>query len=115
MQDPFPADANVEETIKPAQPIEKGKKYTVDELIRRMIVYSDNNATATLYNYIDHNSLKEVFSDLGIDFNESQTITDYLSPKQFGLFLRVLYNSTYLTDSMSEKALALMSQVDYKN
>ncbi len=101
------------ESIRPTDPIIPGKNYTTEELIKRMVVYSDNNATQLLYNKIDHQALKDVFADLGIDYQEDKILDDYISPKQYSLFFRALFNATYLNPEMSEKALSLLAQVDF--
>lgn len=109
-------DANASEAIKPSQAIKPGQSYTVSELIKYMIVYSDNNATVLLFNSIDHNSLNDVLSDLGINYPENDpTTADFISAKQYSLFFRVLYNASYLNSFYSETALQLLSQVDYKD
>ncbi|MBI3231851.1 MAG: serine hydrolase, partial [Candidatus Doudnabacteria bacterium] len=48
ISDTYPTDANAMEIIKPKEFIEKNKKYSVEDMIRHMIIYSDNNATAAL-------------------------------------------------------------------
>lgn len=107
-------DANSVEYIKPAKSIIAGQSYSVEELIEYMIKYSDNNAANLLLANLDQNSFNEVYSDLGISLpDETQTEADFLTPKQYSLFFRILRNGTYLTDQLSEQALQLLSQTDY--
>jgi beta-lactamase class A len=80
-----------------------------------MIIYSDNSATNLLFNNIDHNALKDVFSDLGLKFDEQTATSDFISPKQFSLFFRILFNASYLNRSYSESALELLSQTTFKD
>ncbi len=115
LPDNLPGDDNSIQTIKPSKYISTGQAASVLDLIKLMIGFSDNNATNVLFNYIDHNSLKEVFSDLGISFNENNTRSDYISTKQFSLFFRVLYNSSYLDWYNSEQAMALLAQSDFRD
>jgi beta-lactamase class A len=103
------------QAIEPAESIKVGESYKTSELIRRMIVYSDNNATNLLFNNIDHNALKDVFSDLGLKFDEQTATQDFISPKQFSLFFRILFNSSYLSRSYSESALELLTQTTFKD
>jgi len=112
--DLYPTDANAMQTIKPKYPIEKNQNYPAEEMIRRMVVYSDNNATAALTDSIDIQAVTKIFTDLNLKFNPDQTLTDYISPKDYGLFLRMLYNSTYLNSEMSDRALGIMAQSDFK-
>ncbi|MDE2312278.1 MAG: serine hydrolase [Patescibacteria group bacterium] len=113
--DNLTSDVNSIQSIKPAHSIQYGQSASVLDLIKLMIGFSDNNATDVLFNNIDHNNLKEVFSDLGVNFNENTTHSDYISTKQFALFFRILYNSTYLDWYNSELSLSLMTQTDFKD
>jgi len=106
------ADLNQTQDIKPAKAIVPGDTYTVEQLIEYMIEYSDNNATELLYNAIDKNTLRNVYSDLNIPTNGNATIEnlDFITPQQITILFRVLYNATYLSRDYSEKALQLMSK-----
>ena len=108
-------DLNAIEHFKPAKNLVPHQAYTVDDLLFRMIGYSDNNAVPLLVNSIDTKILNEVFTDLGITIpqEENATLTDYITVKQYASFFRVLYNATYLNREMSEKALYLLSQPDF--
>lgn len=93
-----------------------GNAYTVDELIGSMIETSDNNATNLLQNHLDQNYLQETFSDMGLSLPVDMInagVGDYLSAKSFSYFFRILYNSTYLSREMSEKALTYLSHAHF--
>ncbi len=107
-------DANIKEDIKPKKLIESGKRYTVDELIQAMILYSDNNATRLLFDHLEPALLSEVFSDLNVPVPKDNDL-DTITVKSYSYFFRVLYNATYLSREMSEKALALLSQASFQN
>lgn len=109
-------DKNEKQVEKPAQLLERGRYYSVEELLYRMIVYSDNNAASLIFNAIDPTYFDEVFKDLGIDIppTEIQTAHDYLGTKSYSLFFRILYNSTYLTRAFSDKAFYILTLSDYK-
>ena len=99
--------------IPPKKQIEFGKEYTINELIEYMIIYSDNNAANILADriYIDQkNAYTEMLTDLGLPV-DSKTITS----KTYSLFLRILRNATYLNREMSEKALSILAEVDFKD
>lgn len=92
-----------------------GKMYTVEDLLRRMIVYSDNDAATLLYLHADPQILQNVYADLGlVDKTQSGNIGDYLSPKTYSLFLRILYNATYLNSDTSIMGLNLLRQSVYR-
>ncbi len=102
---------NTEQNFKPAEVLEPYKYYTVEDLIERMIVYSDNNTLPLLVKIMDEKTFSAVYSDLGLGSGLPAT-KDY-TPKSYSIFFRVLYNGTYLNKEMSEKALELLSKVDF--
>ncbi len=109
-------DLNSLEYFKPEKTLRVGVPYTVEELIERMIVYSDNNALPLLLTAIDNKELQEVYTDLGIVIppEVSDSLVDYMTVKSYASFFRVLYNATYLSRAMSEKALKLLGQSSFK-
>ncbi len=94
---------------------QNGKWYTIDELIDGMIDEDDDPAAAILFDNIDKNALDDVYSDLGVDFHEDKLNDDYISLKLYSLFFRILYNATYLSRPMSEKALSILNQTSMEN
>jgi beta-lactamase class A len=95
--------------------IEVGKSYSIRELLKYMIEYSDNNATSLLNQHIDVPIFKKVFTDLGLtlpDWNSS----DYpMTAQDFSVFMKVLYNASYLSIRDSEACLALLANSDFKD
>lgn len=106
-------DWNRWELIKPSDPIQRGKKYSVEELVRRMIVHSDNNATALLAELLRPGEVDEVFRELGVGFHRSSDDDDLITVEEYASFFRILYNASFLNRSMSEKALRMLSEVEY--
>ncbi|MCU0653380.1 MAG: class A beta-lactamase-related serine hydrolase [Candidatus Pacebacteria bacterium] len=108
-------DGILSQEIKPKIILEHGKPYTVDELIERMIIYSDNKAADILFNNVSPKKLDEIYANLGIDIPIGGNINqDYMSVKSYASFFRILFNSSYLSREMSEKALSLLAKSDYK-
>ncbi len=104
-------DNNQAEYFKPEKEIVPGKSYTLDDLITYVLDYSDNNALTVLHENINANSLSELYKDLNINIpNDS---LDFMSTRTYALFLRVLYNSTYINRENSEKILQLMTYKDF--
>lgn len=113
----------IEDTLQPLpenQQLQKGMTYTFDELLERMIRYSDNTATVLLKNKLDQDSLytdlyRDTLSDLGIkDFTLNETAgEDFISVKTYASLFRLLYNGSFLNLEMSEKALKLLTQVEF--
>lgn len=87
--------------------------YTIEELISRMITYSDNNAFNLLVANISYDAIKQVHTDLGLTLPDDSTPEDFISVKQYAGIFRVLFNSSYLSRSMSERALSILSQASY--
>ncbi len=105
-------DDNKAEYFKSGKAIKPGQSYTLDTLIDYMINYSDNNATRLLDTTIPAKDIDDVYNDLRIQLPSGPAI-DFMSTKTYALFLRLLYNSTYLTREMSEKALKVMVGPDF--
>ncbi|HYV33420.1 MAG TPA: serine hydrolase, partial [Candidatus Limnocylindria bacterium] len=98
-----------------ASNLEVGKSYKVDDLIKNMIVNSDNGAKNTLIDAIDVNALNEFYSLLNIK-NPGDSTADYtISTQTYSLLFRILFNATYLNYANSEKALELLSQATFKD
>ena len=109
---PFVSNKNVVYTSKS---IELGKSYTIRELLRYMIEYSDNNATILLNNCMDSKQFKKTFTDLGLK-EPSMEASDYpISSKDYSLFFEELYNAGYLTIEDSEAAVELLTKCDFKD
>jgi beta-lactamase class A len=98
-------------------PLEKGRTYTVEELIVQVAAYSDNYAVALLDTVVDREILRRLFSYLGLD---AELVTNPLkradiSPKEYGDLFRVLYNASYLNQEMSERALTYFTLSSYRD
>ncbi len=110
-------DSNSVEEIKSPVQLTPGKSYPIGTLIEHMIRYSDNNAADLLNQYLkDSNHLSTyaaVFGDLGVDPQVLTAYTDNMTVQNYSMFLRALYNATYLARDGSEAALALLSKSDF--
>lgn len=110
----FDRDNNNEmENIKPTEEMKKGEEYSVDDLINRMIINSDNNAKDLLALNINTQKFYDVFEEVGIgrlDYSETENFMDV---RRYASFFRILYNASYLSRKMSEKALGLLAQVKF--
>ena len=94
--------------------LQVGSSYTIDELVNKMIVDSDNGAKDLLMNQIDASFFKSLFSILGLPpFNSDTQLL--LSPRQYSLFFRLIYNATFLDGDLSEKALGLLSKTTFND
>ncbi len=108
---------NKNEYFKSPHAVVTGTSYTIDYLIKSMIEYSDNSATYLLYSRMDKNSMADVLSDIGIKLPSGNLTgtTNFLTVKSYAYLFRLLYNGTYLSKQMSEKALKILSESDFNN
>lgn len=105
-------DMNQYETIKPQHSIVPGRKYSIEELLRYMLQYSDNNAMAVLYYGLSQQELGEVLDGMDVN-NRPGENGNLISSHSYSGFFRILYNVAYLNREMSEKALQLLSFQDF--
>jgi len=91
------------------------QKYSVQDLIEKMIIDSDNGAASLLLAHISATSLNSVYNALDIPSPDDTTGTFTISPRYYSFFFRILYSATYLTDVYSEKALGILSQATFKD
>ncbi|MBI5641075.1 MAG: serine hydrolase [Nitrospirae bacterium] len=108
-------DENAFEYFEPSKAIEPGKAYTTDELIYHMIVYSDNNAKNLLADNLNPIVHAGVFRDIGVSIPPDRQAENFMSVKSYASFFRVLFNSSYLSREMSEKALQYLSESDFRS
>lgn len=89
-----------------------GKTYSVDELIRSLIIESDNGAKDLLVTSVSEKTLLDTFRLVNftdvINFNE-------VSPKVYSFYFRILYNATYISKENSNELLSLLVSSSYKN
>lgn len=107
-------DYNQVQTFDLARKLERGREYTVGELIWRMIALSDNNAAALLLRELDPEELQRVYSLLRMQNPGAVEDDEYLSVQTYASFFRILYNSTYLSPDASEWALETLAQSQFK-
>jgi beta-lactamase class A len=91
-----------------------GSGYTVNELINKMIIDSDNGAKDLLMVNANPVFFENLFNILGIkSYNPDADLL--ISPKQYSLFFRIIYNATFLSFDDSEKALELLSKTTFND
>ena len=93
---------------KPTNQLTTGS-YTVEQLISAMILQSDNEATKVLVEN-NHDLYAQAENELRLPKAiDNPNVVDFMSPKQYSSLFRVLYNSTYLSRSVSDQVLRLLS------
>lgn len=108
---PFVIEKKVAYTSKT---IQVGKSYTIKELLSYMIEYSDNNATVLLESNMNGEVFRKLFDLIGLKV-PNLTDKEYLiSPNEYSLFMRAIYNASYLTIKDSEYAAELLTHCNFK-
>jgi beta-lactamase class A len=92
-----------------------GRSYTVEDLMKRTIDSSDNISFLLLEAAISKEDLRKTYDDLGIP--DPYYLNDQsgymLTVELYSSFFRVLFNASYLSREMSEKALEYLTKTDY--
>lgn len=103
-------------TEEPGETIQPDTPYTIRELIRKMIIYSDNYSYLVLtkaMNDPDPLLAYYTFRDLGVLDMMMAPKADYVSIQSYGGLFAVLYNTGYLSKEMSQFALKTLSEATY--
>ncbi len=95
-------------SIDPRFRLEKGKKYTVDALLKNMLSVSDNASFQLLVKHIEPSYIQQIHKELDIPYPDENSPNDYISVRSYAGLFRVLYNATYLSRETSEKALTYL-------
>ena len=102
----------------PSEKIKENEPYTVEELLRRMVVYSDNDAYQVLFNYLQElspnvNLLHETLREIGI-FSPNSSNDSVITVKNYASLFQMLFNSSFFqTPEESEKALSLLTASNF--
>lgn len=106
-------DHNAQQTFKPSVLMTPGREYPVEDLIRRMIVYSDNNAFMLLSGIIEARELRRTYEGLNMRSPDAIGKDDFLSVQTYASFFRILFNASYLGKELSDRALALLARTEF--
>src|SRR5690606_459189 len=90
-----------------------GNTYTIDELLYKMIVHSDNEARLMVASHFPDDEIFRLLAELGLVIPDVVNDNEIMSVREYSTFFRVLYNATYLNKEMSEKALAILSNTTF--
>ncbi len=102
-----------EQTITGPQ-LTEGKKYKVKELLKYMIEYSDNDATALLNMNISFSTMQKLFTTLQLPVPDIRQPDYLIGVEDCSRFFMALYNGSYLNFQNSEFALEMMTNSAYR-
>ena len=109
-----PRKTSFKQQVIASPPLKLGAAYTIDDLLYRMIAFSDNDAAFLLGTFIGPDRLNGLCRDLGVPTPDDRK--EYLlSVKEYASFFRILYNASYLNRKMSERGLQYLSRSNFKN
>ncbi len=107
---------NSDQQYPPAEPLLPGESYTIRDMIRHMLIYSDNAPFSVLY---DGGKLfrEKILSDLGVyDPPADQKQEEWnVSARSYAGIFRMLYNASYLSIRSANEILDLLSQSTFRN
>ncbi|TXG77944.1 serine hydrolase [Candidatus Dojkabacteria bacterium] len=106
-------DFGMVQYIKSRIELEPGQSYSIDQLIERMIKYSDNQATYLLIKYLPQEKMIDLFRMVGVGEDVIMDGQAKLTVKEYASFFRILFNSSYLSADNSERALDLLAHTEY--
>jgi beta-lactamase class A len=110
-------DLNAGQHFQPQEFLEAGKSYSVQELIRRMLVYSDN-APANQLLHASDSFRDSVLTDLGIYFPPQTGEANgewNISAKTYANLFRILFNASYIRPEYSNTILDSLSNSTFKD
>lgn len=103
-----------EQLIRPVEELIIGKKYSIKELMRRTVVFSDNTAAELLFNYYPSEFIDRILQALAIQTTRPTGETEnFITPRTYSGVYRMLYNASYLTEEYSNAALATLTQATF--
>jgi beta-lactamase class A len=116
LQIPSDEGDNSDQHYPPADPLLPGKTYTIKEMIRHMLIYSDNAPFSVLY---DGGKLfrDKILSDLGVyepPAGQSQEMWN-VTARSYANIFRMLYNASYVSVQSANEILNTLSQSTFKN
>lgn len=89
-----------------------GSVFTIEELVRRSLVDSDNTAHFILLRNLELSEINEVYAHMGLDgFLETD---GSISAKRYSVILRSIYNYSYLSEENSQKIVSFLEEEPFR-
>lgn len=110
-----PIDVGYTQEYPPEKSLELGKTYTAKQLLEQMAKYSDNQALILLSSHLPKTYQEDLYGRVGVDNDFIWNPNSALTVRQYSIFFRILFNSSFLTQKNSEYALKLLSESTFKD
>ena len=104
---------SVEDYFPTKHKVKIGSIYSTEELLNSMIINSDNNALYAIDSLTGDKILNDTYLDFRIPIDDAKSDPDFLSVKMYSRIFRSLYNGTYISQILSNKALDLLSKTNF--
>lgn len=105
-----------EQNIPVVNKLQVGEKYTLRELIKRSIIYSDNTTAQLLSDFYAPGYFDLILNALGVKLRlDDANGEDLVSPRNYANVFRSLYNASYLTAEYSNELLETLTETEYRN
>lgn len=88
-----------------------GSIYTIEELVKRNMIDSDNTANFILTRNLELKDIENVYDHIGL--NDFISTTGEIGAKKYSVIFRALYNASYLSEENSQKLLAYLSETEF--
>lgn len=92
-----------------------GAQLSFDDLIRIMLVESDDTAVNVLSRYIDPSVYRSVYDGLDIELPDGELRPTQLTAKSYASILKALYFSSIINKEHSEYILSLLTQTPFND
>jgi beta-lactamase class A len=99
--------------FKPAKFLHSGTAYTVEDLLKYMMWYSDNKALWVLEKSLNIGEYDTTLHNMGVPNEQDSEGQDIITAHSYSGFFRILFNASFLNKEMSEKALTLLSYDEF--
>ncbi len=87
-----------------------GTKITANELIKEILINSDNTALKVLADHTKRGYVEFIFNNLDVTLDRDENNIQTISPKKYSSIFRSLYLSSLLPKEQSNKILEVMTQ-----
>jgi beta-lactamase class A len=92
----------------------EGAMFTIEELIEKSLMYSDNTAYEALFRLLTTNEVIEVYDNLEIEVSSKES-NPKVSPKSYSSIFRSLYLASYLSKEDSNYILEMLTRTIFKD
>jgi beta-lactamase class A len=93
--------------------LQPGQTYTVGQLLKPLIVDSDNNAARLLARQLSDEDIQRLITDFDLVAMDNASSTYKIDVTTMAGEFRMLYDASYLTAADSEQALELLTQTKF--